>query len=202
MHAIHGTLPFGCNICQTHICSCARRYAALLRHGSRAPPAPAPPHHASVFRAYTPCPHTRGKSGCEHANSYCSARLTLTLTPTLTSTLTEPGPLTLPSPFETPIACVIVLPMNILLLLDPHCLLAQVNVDPHLVYINMPSRRAGRVSTSSCSRWGSPPTPIPCQSLASLVLRVLTYYNPGHEGSMALVVVCPRGIGCGPTLPR
>lgn len=44
------------------------------------------------------CPHTRGKSGCEHANSYCSARLTLTLTPTLTSTLTEPGPLTLPSP--------------------------------------------------------------------------------------------------------
>lgn len=25
--------------------------------------------------------------------------------------------------------------------------------------------------------------------------------NPGREGSMVLVVVCPRGIGSGPTLP-
>lgn len=44
------------------------------------------------------CPHTRGKSGCERANSYCSARLTLMLTPTLTPTLTEPGSLPQPSP--------------------------------------------------------------------------------------------------------
>lgn len=44
--------------------------------------------------------------------------------------------------------------------------------------------------------------PIPCQSLASLELRMLPYYHPGHEGAIVVVVVCPRGIGCGPTLSQ
>lgn len=78
--------PFGCNICQTHIRSCVRRVAAHVTAQQRS----ARRLGISCLQA---CPHTRGKSGREHANSYCSARLTLMLTPTLTSTLTEPGSL-------------------------------------------------------------------------------------------------------------
>lgn len=70
----------------------------MSRHGSEAP--------RLGISCLDACLHTRGKSGCEHANSYCSARLTLMLTPTLTSTLTEPGSLPCPVlPGQPPIAC-------------------------------------------------------------------------------------------------
>lgn len=82
--------PFGCNICQTHIRSCVRRVAAHVT-------ATAATRRLGISCLHA-CPHTRGKSGCEHANSYCSARLTLMLTPALTPTLTQPGSLPQPSP--------------------------------------------------------------------------------------------------------
>lgn len=54
--------------------------------------------------------------------------------------------------------------------------------------------------------------PIPCQTLASMELRIPTVYLPVYqsamlpppdiEGPRVLVVVCPRGIGGGPTLSQ